>query len=100
MPMSMPTISTQNNPISMCQAIADLVASIALAEAALSHILNAQGELIQAVLAMECADICQLLEANDSTASVINAAAALEQILKDKLEFAANNLYYPLQQNG
>ena len=49
---------------------------------------------------MECADICQLLEANDSTASVINAAAALEQILKDKLEFVANNLYDPLQQNG
>ena len=96
--MSMPSITMHDDPISMCQAVTDLVASIALEEAALSHILNAQGEKIQAALAMECTDICQLLEVNDSVANVVNAVAALEQILKDKLEFIANNLYYPLQQ--
>ena len=35
------------------QAITDLIESVALQEAALSHILNAEGEKIQAVVAME-----------------------------------------------
>ena len=39
--MSMPTITTSPNPISMSQAITDLIESIALEETALSHILNA-----------------------------------------------------------
>ncbi len=42
--MSMPTITTSPNPISMSQAITDLIESIALEETALSHILNADGE--------------------------------------------------------
>ena len=42
--MSMPTITTSPNPISMSQAITDLIESIALEETALSHILNAEGE--------------------------------------------------------
>ena len=36
--MSMPTITTSPNPISMSQAITDLIESIALEETALSHI--------------------------------------------------------------
>lgn len=98
--MSMPSITMHEDPITMCQAVTDLVESIALMETALSHILNAQGEKIQAALAMECTDICQLLEVNDSVTNVVNAVTALEQTLKDKLEFVANNLYYPLQQAG
>ena len=99
--MSMPSISLHEDPVSLCQAVADLIASIALEEAALSHILNAQGELLQAALAMECVDVCQLLEVNDSAANVVAAAASLEKILKEKLEFVANDLCVPLQQlNG
>ncbi len=96
--MSMPEIAMHDNPISMCQAVTDLVESIALEETALSHILNAEGEKIQAALAMECADICQILEVNDSVANMIHAIADLERMLKEKLEFIANNLYCPLQQ--
>ena len=42
--MSMPTITTSPNPISMSQAITDLIESIALEETALSHILNAEAK--------------------------------------------------------
>ena len=42
--MSMPVISMHPNPITMCQAVTDLLESIALEETALSHILNAEGE--------------------------------------------------------
>ena len=45
--MSMPTITTSPNPISMRQAITDLIESIALEETTLSHILNAEGEKLQ-----------------------------------------------------
>ena len=43
--MSMPVISMHCNPITMCQAVTDLIESIALEETALSHILNAEGEI-------------------------------------------------------
>ncbi len=96
--MSMPVIAMSDHPMTMCQAVTDLVASIALEETAMSHILNAEGEKLQAVLAMENVDICQLLEVNDSATNMVHAIANLELVLKDKLEFIANNLYYPAQQ--
>ena len=45
--MSMPVIAMPCNPITMAQAVTDLLESIALEETALSHILNAEGEKIQ-----------------------------------------------------
>ncbi len=96
--MSMPVIKAPDNPISMCQAVTDLIESIALEETALSHILNAEGEKIQAALAMECVDVGKLLEVNDSVTDMVHAVANLELVLKDKLEFVANNLFYPAQE--
>lgn len=96
--MSMPVIRMSDCPMTMCQAVTDLVASIALEETAMSHILNAEGEKLQAALAMDCIDICQLLEVNESATNMVHAIANLELVLKDKLEFIANNLYYPAQQ--
>ena len=93
--MSMPTICVQNNPVPMCQAVTDLIESIALEETALSHILNAEGEHLQCVLGMDEMDFCKLVEANESVANMIAAVSDLEVILKDKLEFISNNLYYP-----
>ncbi len=93
--MSMPVITMSNNPVTMCQAVTDLIESIALEEVALSHILNAEGEKIQAALAMEDMDMCKLLEINDSVTAMVQAVANLELVLKDKLEFVSNNLYYP-----
>lgn len=93
--MSMPVIKMPDHPINMCQAVTDLVESIALEETALSHILNAEGEKIQAALAMQCVDLGKLLEVNDSVADMVHAVANLEIVLKDKLEFVSNNLVYP-----
>ena len=55
--MSMPVIAMPCNPITMAQAVTDLLESIALEETALSHILNAEGEKIQKVLAQLDAEI-------------------------------------------
>ena len=89
--MSMPVIAMPCNPITMAQAVTDLLESIALEETALSHILNAEGEKIQKVLAQEL---------NESVVNMVSAVSNLELILKDKLEFVANNLYYPAQEEN
>ena len=92
--MSMPTISTSPNPISMSQAITDLAESIAREEMALSHILDAEGEKIQKAL---CSDIPmeQVLTVNETVMNMVVTINDLEHTLRDKLEFISNNLYYP-----
>ena len=40
-------------------------------------------------------DLCKLLEVNDPATNMVHAVANLELVLKDKLEFVSNNLYYP-----
>ena len=90
--MSMPTITTSPNPISMSQAITDLIESIALEETALSHILNAEGEKLQKVLAMEDVSLNQIL-------NMVTTVNELEHTLRDKLEFISNNLYYPSRES-
>ena len=69
--------------------------SIALQESALSHILCAETQKMKAALSMEELDLCKLLEVNDSATNMVHAVANLELVLKEKLEFIANNLYYP-----
>lgn len=93
--MFMPSIARNPDPVTMHQAITDLLESIALEETAMSHILNAEGEKLQKAIAMEDIDFCQLMEVNESVANMVNVIGGLENILKDKLEFVANNLYYP-----
>ncbi len=93
--MSMPVISMPCNPITMCQAVTNLIESIALEETALSHILNAEGEKLQKAIAMDCISVAELLEVNESVVNMVSAVSALEGALKDKLEFVSNNLYYP-----
>ena len=93
--MSMPTITTSPNPISMSQAITDLIESIALEETALSHILNAEGEKLQKVLAMEDVSLNQILDVNETVMNMVTTVNELEHTLRDKLEFISNNLYYP-----
>lgn len=93
--MSMPVISMPCNPITMCQAVTNLIESIALEETALSHILNAEGEKLQKAIAMDYISVAELLEVNESVVNMVSAVSALEGALKDKLEFVSNNLYYP-----
>ena len=75
--------------VTLEQAVVDLVESIALQENALSHILCAESRK------MDGLDLCKLLEVNDSATNMVHAVANLELVLKDKLEFVSNNLYYP-----
>jgi len=72
--------------VSREQAITDLILSVALEEAALSHILNAEGEKMQAIIGMDDVTIEQLLTLNRSVASMINAVTRLEMQLLAKLE--------------
>ena len=81
--------------VTLEQAVVDLVESIALQENALSHILCAESRKMEAALSMEELDLCKLLEVNDSATNMVHAVANLELVLKDKLEFVSNNLYYP-----
>ena len=80
----MPVISSSN--ITRSQAITDIIQSVALEEAALSHILNAEGEKIQKMVAM--ADVTPeiLLQTNKSVESMVDSVAQLETVLKQKLD--------------
>ena len=81
--------------VSFDQAVVDLMESIALQESALSHILCAESQKMKTAMGMEELDLCKLLEVNDSATNMVHAVANLELVLKDKLEFVSNNLYYP-----
>ncbi|MEF9961872.1 MAG: hypothetical protein RR863_03060 [Erysipelotrichaceae bacterium] len=65
----------------------DIMESIALIEAALSHILNAEGEKIQKVVAL-ASDPCELLAVNKSVTKLIKNVTFLELVLYQKLELA------------
>ena len=93
--MSMPIITTSPNPISMSQAVTDLLESIAMEETALSHILNAEGEKIQKALAWDDISLEQIMEVNSTVMEMLSTVNELEHTLRDKLEFISNNLYYP-----
>lgn len=82
--MGMPIITPGTG--SRQQAITDLVQSVALQETALSHILNAEGEKMQAIIAMPGATPEQLMELNGSVNKLINATTRLEMMFQAKLE--------------
>ena len=88
--MSMPVITPGQGDRD--QAITDLIQSIALQEAALSHIMNAEGEKMQAVIGMDNVTPVQLLELNKSVEGMINAITRLEMMLQAKLELVSTEL--------
>ena len=79
MPVITPSTTTRE------QAITDIIESVALQETALSHILNAEGEKIQKMVAMEDVTPDVLLATNKSVESMVNAVSRLEMILQSKL---------------
>lgn len=81
--MSMPIIT--GSDIKRCQAITDIIESVALQQTGLSHILNAEGEKIQAVLAI-ADNTDELLAVNTSVESMVNSITRLEVILQGKLD--------------
>ena len=86
--------------VTLDQAVIDRIESIALQENALSHILCAESQKMKAAMELDGLDLCKLLEVNDSATNMVHAVANLELVLKDKLEFVSNNLYYPPADSG
>ncbi|MEG0770008.1 MAG: hypothetical protein RR825_02005 [Ruthenibacterium sp.] len=79
--MSMPVITP--GTVTRSQAIADIIESVALEQTGLSHILNAEGEKIQAVVAAGTVD--EMLQVNKSVQCMIDTVARLELVLESKL---------------
>ncbi len=84
--MSMPVIDPGTTTLN--QALADVIESIALQEAGLSHIINAEGEILQYFI-----DPCgkrftpeDLACTNHSIESLINSISAIEQSLTSKMQ--------------
>lgn len=67
------------------QGCTDVIESVALIEAALAHVINAEGEKLQKVIA-ESKDPCELLKVNESVNKTIKSVTSLEQVLLSKLE--------------
>ena len=84
MPIIVPSTVTEE------QAICDLIESIALEETGISHIINAEGEKLQKVIAIEDISVEQLLEVNASVENMIRTITELEIVLKSKLEIFYN----------
>ncbi|MEG2322235.1 MAG: hypothetical protein RSB71_01975 [Bacilli bacterium] len=81
--MSMPIIKPSG--VTKCEAITDIIESVALEQTALSHILNAEGEKIQKALAISTTNN-ELLAVNKSVQTMVNSITRLETILQGKLE--------------
>ncbi|MEG2106695.1 MAG: hypothetical protein RRY79_07910, partial [Clostridia bacterium] len=79
---AVPTIVFKNN---YRQQISDLINSVALEEAALAAIANAEGAKIQKMIAMPNVTPAQLLCLNKSVTDMTNAMSLLESILMMKL---------------
>ena len=90
MQMSMYPITIQ--AISLEQAITDIINSIAMEEAALSNILNSEGELIQKTKNVAC-DVDDLVLLNESVNDVIKNIAKLQMLIQFKLEDAEKLLH-------
>ena len=84
--MGMTTITPGNR--TQEQVMTDLIESIAMQERALSHIVNAESEKMQAIINMDTVSTQQLLQLNQSVEHMINAAARLETVLQAKLELS------------
>ncbi|MDR2940559.1 MAG: hypothetical protein LBV08_09600 [Clostridiales bacterium] len=92
--MGMPVITTGTG--SRSQAITDLIESVALQEVALSHILNAEGEKMQAIISSNATQE-ELFAMNDSVSKLVSSATRLEMILQAKLElFAEEGIELPM----
>ena len=81
--MSMPVITPGTG--TRCQAITDIISSVALQQTALSHILNAEGEKIQKAVA-DATTTDELLAVNKSVNSMVDSIARLEMLLQGKLQ--------------
>jgi len=88
--MSMPTILL--NHIDKENALNNILASIALEEAGLAHIINADGEKIQAALEIGHITIADLVEIDKSVAETLEAVNSVLKNLIEKLKLVLEAL--------
>ena len=99
--MSLPKFPDKNKILTLEQAISAIVASIAMEEVALSHVLTAESEKIQYVIecaktkGCDCTSIKDILAVNKSVADMIRDIAKLQEILKTKLDIALKHVPHP-----
>jgi len=72
------------------QSLNAIITSIAMEEAALSHILNAEGEKLQYVIS-RCAGTQEIIKVNDSVTALIEVVNDLQLTLKSKLRLVLSN---------
>ena len=82
--MGMPIILPGDTTLD--QAVTDLIISVAMQETSLSHILNAEGEKMEAIISMEGTSPEDLMRMNQSAELITGAVTRLELILQSKLE--------------
>nr|WP_325294261.1 hypothetical protein [uncultured Oscillibacter sp.] len=89
--MSMPSFPPNGADMTREEALTMIIASIAMEELALSHILNAEGEKLQYILGTlpgtkPCAGPQEVLAVNKSVTSLVEAVTQNQMLLKNKLE--------------
>ncbi len=96
--MSMPEFPVISPPLTRDDALNMILASIAMEELGLSHIINAEGEKLQYVLGTGAKGACpepsieQLLEVNESVKDLLNSVMQNQLFLKLKMEKVLNML--------
>ncbi|MCL1903715.1 MAG: hypothetical protein FWF94_04790 [Oscillospiraceae bacterium] len=90
--MSMPKFPDKCTILDREDAVNSILTSIAMEEAALSHIINAEGEKIQFALATCDTDIHNVIKVNESVSSLIDRVIDLQIILKNKMIVVKNFL--------
>lgn len=89
--MSMPAFPENGTDITQDQALNMILASIAMEELGLSHIINAEGEKLQYVLGTlpgrhgSCASTQEVLEVNNSISTLLEVVMQNQLVLKSKL---------------
>lgn len=89
--MSMPSFPPNGADLTREEALTMIIASIAMEELALSHIINAEGEKLQYILgalpgAKPCAGPQEVLAVNKSVTALLDVVANNQMLLKSKLE--------------
>jgi hypothetical protein len=90
--MGMPIIEGSNT--TKTQALTDILVSISLEEAAIAHILNAEGEKLQNIIANEQSTNQDLLHVNQSVDNLADNLTNLVMLLKSKTRLALHDKCY------
>lgn len=92
--MSLPTFPTISPPLTTCESLNMILASIAMEELGLSHIINAEGEKLQYVLGTlnngqdKGASVEEVLSVNKSVKCLLDSIMQNQVILKSKMDNA------------